>query len=76
MLVPKPMAGSKVLFFLLAILFGLAEHVISAVKRSTRTELCELILVSLPVPTSSNSELSLLLKMNPLQLSGTCQFKP
>lgn len=57
-------------------LFGLTEHVISTVKRSVCTELCELILVSVPVPTSSNSELSLLLKMNSLHLSGTCQFKP
>jgi len=64
------------LFFLLAILFGLAEHDILVVKRSTCIELCELILVSLPVLTSSSSELSLLLKMNPLQLSGTCQLKP
>lgn len=75
MLVPKPLAGRKILFSLLAILFGLAEHDILTVKRSTCTELSELILVSLPVPTRSNSELSLLLKMNPSELSGTCQFK-
>lgn len=60
-------------FFLLTVSFGLAEYVIAAVKMSKCTEL---ILVSLPVPTSGNSELSFLLEVNLLQMSGICQSKP